>query len=136
MSRVDHKISELLEEKSKQEISISAIRRSLTADAEFNDEEVSIICKAISDAELSILNKPKSNPLSFFNGIFFAYFLSLAFIILTILAVYAVIEVHQLQKVAEVPSKIIMWRYFLLAGSLLFLSRNLYRIITHLGRNK
>lgn len=136
MNRIDQKVSELLNKNSNKELSISEIRRSLTADAEYNDEEISQICKAISDAELNALNKPDSNPLDFFKNIYVAYFLALAFIVLTILSIYSVIEIHQLQKSIEVPSKIIMWRYFLLAGSLFFLSRNVHRIIKHLGQKK
>lgn len=132
MNRVDVKINELLARSENQRLSISEIRRELEDEGELNDVEISTVCRELSDAELSGLNNQKGSILNFFSNIYLAYFLSIAFMILSAVAVFYIMEIKDLQLVGEVPTSMILWRYFLLAGSLFFLTRNLSRIIKHL----
>lgn len=136
MDKVQAKIDELLAADRTNRRSISELRTELKASGNFSDDEVSEICRAYSDADLNQLNQNSKSILSYFDSIYIAYALCILFAILSVIAIFAILELRELQVVAEVPNSMLIWRYFLLAGSVLFLIRNLYRVVNHFKSKK
>jgi hypothetical protein len=117
-------------------MSISAIRAELKQEGDFTSEEISEICKSVSDFELEQLNAKDNDGVGFFGSVYFAYLLVLAFLILSIYAVFSIQDLSNQLVDRKIDTGMKMWRYFLLAGSLFFLVRNVFRVMAHFKRSR
>ena len=123
---VEESIEYYLQRKADSELSISEIRSELKAQGEFTDDDISKICRGVSDREMSELNKVKINAAAVLNHPFMAYILAGLFAYLIYFSFIQVVEMSE-----GTPRKYKIWRYALLIGAVFFFLRNIVRIINY-----
>lgn len=131
MNSVEEAVQYYRERKANSELSILEIRKELENTGNFNAAEVSRICRTISDSELDGLQTESSNPLDFLNSIYFSIGLIPVFAYLTYVAYIGLEDLWARQAIGEVPMNIVTWRYFIMAGALFFLIRNILRAVVY-----
>ena len=132
MESVEEAITYYTQRRAGSELSISEIRIELKKSTKFSDDEISKICREISDDELNQLQQTPKSFLGLFSSIYISYFLVVAFTVLLIAAIFGIQDLNARQAVGEVATSLVLWRYFLLAGSIFFLLRNVARVISDL----
>ena len=136
MESIESAIKRYSERKANSELSLSEIRHELNKEGNFSAAEISKICRTISDNEMKGLKKEKVNPAVYLHHPAVAFVLLALFGYLVVVAYQRLEELWAIQEFGQVETKILIWRYFLLAGAIFFFGRNLFRVIKYFLKPK
>ena len=119
------------------ELSMTEIRKDLTANTNFSEAEINSICKNISDQELDGIGEKKMLKFDFLDNFSFSIFMILATVAIFIFSFNRFIY---LCKMSELGAEINDIDFFLPAAfmlmSVIYLVRHIFKLIRKFGRKK